>query len=107
MSLINRLFGGENAKKRRRAEALHGLVIQYVTERHGDNEDVVGRGGNLALHGDEFLVFSSGEILLRVDYRELEISELMSGDGVILRGPNLEEGGKIRTVTAHYVYHRK
>ncbi len=109
---FRKLFGlKENTKSRSyrtaRANRLHGLVIRYVTERNGDNEDVIGRGGNLSVRNGELLVFSSGEILLRAPIEELDISELMSGDGVILTGPNLEEGGRVRTMTAHYVYHRK
>ncbi|MBO7292350.1 MAG: hypothetical protein J6V07_00265 [Clostridia bacterium] len=109
---LRRLLGmKENTKSRAyrtaRAVRLHGLTIRYVTERHDDNEDVIGRGGNLSVHGDELLVFSSGEILLRAKVDELDVSELMSGDGVILTAPNLEEGGRVRTMTAHYVYHRK
>lgn len=109
---LGKLFGlGKNTKSRRyraaRAARLHGLVIRYVTERHGDNEDVIGRGGNLSVRGGELLVFSSGEVLLRAPVNELDVSELMSGDGVILTAPNLEEDGRMRTITAHYVYHRK
>ncbi len=107
---LRKIFGRkENSRtyRRERAKRLHGLVIRYVTERHGDNEDVIGRGGNLSIHNDELLVFSSGEILLRAKVDELDVSELMSGDGVILTAPNLEEEGRVRTMTAHYVYHRK
>ena len=109
---LRKLFGlRENTKSRayreRKALALHGLVIRYVTERHEDNEDVIGRGGNLSVRAGELIVFSSGEILLRAPIAELDVSELMSGDGVILTAPNLEEGGRVRTMTAHYVYHRK
>ena len=109
---LRKLFGlKENTKSRSyrlaRARELHGLVIRYVTERHGDNDDVIGRGGNLSVRGEEFLLFSSGEILLRANVAELDVSHLMSGDGVILTAPNLEEGGRVRTMTAHYVYHRK
>ena len=111
MSLRKLLGLKENTKSRSyratKARALHGLVIRYVTERHEDNEDVIGRGGNLSVRNDELLVFSSGEILLRAKIDELDISELMSGDGVILSAPNLEEEGRVRTITAHYVYHRK
>ncbi len=111
MSLRKLLGLKENTKSRSyraaKARALHGLVIRYVTERHEDNEDVIGRGGNLSVRDDELLVFSSGEILLRAKIDELDISELMSGDGVILSAPNIEEGGRVRTMTAHYVYHRK
>lgn len=107
---FRKLFGrGETGRayRRERAARLHGLVIRYVTERHGDNEDVIGRGGNLSVRNGELLVFSSGEILLRANVDELDVSELMSGDGVILTAPNLEEDGRVRTMTAHYVYHRK
>ena len=31
----------------------------------------------------------------------------MSGNGVVISGPNLLEDGKVRTITAHFVYHRK
>ncbi len=107
---FRKFFGRkENSRAYRREHAarLHGLVIRYVTERHGDNEDVIGRGGNLSVRNGELLVFSSGEILLRANVDELDVSELMSGDGVILTAPNLEEAGRVRTMTAHYVYHRK
>ena len=109
---LRKLFGlKENTKSRSyrtaRAVKLHGLVIRYVTERHGDNDDVIGRGGNIAIHGEELLVFSSGDIVMRANTSELQASELLSGDGVILTAPDLEEGGRMRTMTAHYVYHRK
>ena len=109
---LRRLLGlrenpNSRAYREKKAKALHGLVIRYVTERHGDNEDVIGRGGNLSVRAGELLVFSSGEIILRAPIDQLDVSELMSGDGVILTAPNLEEGGRVRTMTAHYVYHRK
>ena len=38
---------------------------------------------------------------------ELEASNLMSGDGVVIKGPDLLRDGKIRTITVHFVYYRK
>jgi len=35
------------------------------------------------------------------------MSELMSLEGVILSGPDYEQGGKERTVIAYYTYYRK
>ncbi len=104
------LFGKKRKTERRRlqmAKELHGQVIRYVTQRVDDMDEVIGRGGNLSLHGEEFLVFSSGEILLRTNYRDLEAGYLMSGDGVTITAPNIEEGGRVRTMIAHFVYHRK
>ncbi len=110
MSLSDLFFGKKRKEEKRRlkmAEELHGQVIRYVTERSGDTDEVIGRGGNLTLHGDEFLLFSSGEILLRTHPADMDAGYLLSGDGVTITAPNLEEGGRVRSMIAHFVYHRK
>ena len=93
--------------KLQRAKSLHGQAIKYVTEHRNGNEDVIGRGGSLALHGDEFIVDSSGERIFSCKVRDLEASNLMSGDGVVIKGPNLLEDGNLRIITVHFVYYRK
>ena len=112
MSIFSKLFGGDKrgesyAIRYERAKALHGQVIKYVTERRNDNEDVIGRGGALTVKDDQFIVDSSGDRLFVCNISELETSTLMSGDGVIVRGPNLLEDGKYRAITVHFVYYRK
>ena len=112
MSIFKKIFGiGKNpdsyAFRLERARSLHGQVIKYVTEHRNDNEDVIGRGGALAVHGDTFIVDSSGERLFVCNIKDLEASNLMSGDGVVIKGPNLLENGKMRTITVHFVYYRK
>ena len=78
-----------------------------MTENREGNEDVVGRGGSMAIHDGKFIIDTSGDRLFVCDIAELEASYLMSGDGVIISGPNLLEDGKMRTVTVHFVYYRK
>ncbi len=112
MSFFSKIFGrGKDTDsyefRLKRARELHGQSIKYVTEQRGGNEDVVGRGGALAIHGDEFIVDSSGERLFSCKIRDLEASYLMSGDGVIIKGPDIQSGGSYRTVTVHFVYYRK
>ena len=112
MSFLSKLFRqdkNENsyAFRLERAKSLHGQAVKYVTEHIDGNEDVIGRGGALALHGDEFIVDSSGDRLFCCKVRDLEASNLMSGDGVVIKGPNLLEGGKLRVITVHFVYYRK
>ena len=112
MSFFRKLFGLREdetspAYRRKKAEALHGLPVKYVTEHRNDNEDVVGRGGHLTVYGDELILDTSGDTIFRADVRYLDVSNLMSGDGVILKGPNLLEDGKERTLTVHFVYYRK
>jgi hypothetical protein len=112
MGLLKKVFGiGKNPNsysyRYEKAKELHGQVIKYVTERVDDNEDVIGRGGALTVHGDVFIVDSSGDRLFMTEIKTLDISWLMSGDGVIIHGPNLLENGKVRTITVHFVYYRK
>lgn len=112
MSIFKKLFSSRKnpsgyAYKLEQARSLHGQPVKFVTERRADNEDVIGRGGAMAVHGDTFIVDSSGERLFVCNISELEVSTLMSGDGVIIKGPNLLEGGKERNIIVHFVYHRK
>ena len=112
MSIFDKLFRKSKNQnsysfKLNRARELHGKVVKYVTENREGNEDVVGRGGSMAIHDGKFIIDTSGDRLFVCDIAELEASYLMSGDGVIISGPNLLEDGKMRTVTVHFVYYRK
>ncbi|MBQ4071385.1 MAG: hypothetical protein IJD51_03100 [Clostridia bacterium] len=112
MSFFSKLFGKRNntdsySFRLNRARELHGQAVKYVTEHRDGNEDVIGRGGALCLKGDEFIVDSSGDRLFVCKVRDLEASNLMSGDGVVIKGPNLLEDGRMRTITVHFVYYRK
>lgn len=111
MGFFNKLKGIKTATKgsqnAKRALELHGQVIKYVTERCDGNDNVVGRGGSISVRDNVLLLFSSEKILLRADVATLEASYLLSGDGVVLSAPNLEEGGRERSYIAYFVYHRK
>lgn len=112
MGFFKRLFGGKNdtdgyAFKLERARSLHGQPIKYVTERREGNEDVIGRGGYLTLKEDTFIVDTSGDVLFRCPVGQLDAAMLMSGDGVVIHGPNELEGGRERTIIVHFVYYRK
>lgn len=112
VSIFSKLFGKSKnpnsyAFRLEQARSLHGQVVKYVTENRDGNEDVIGRGGSLCLHGDDFIVDSSGDRLFVCNVRDLEAATLMSGDGVVIKGPNSLEGGKLRTITVHFVYYRK
>ena len=108
---LNRFFGRKKEEsvtfRRERAAELHGMAIRYVTERIDGEDLVAGRGGCLSVRNGELILLSSEKILFRANVDMLDASRLMSGDGVVLTAPNLEEDGKMRTYTAHFVYHRK
>ena len=112
MSIFKRIFGvgkkpNSFAFRLERAKELHGQAVKFVTERNNGNDDIIGRGGALAIHEDKFIVDSSGERIFVCYVKDLEANWLMSGNGVVITGPNLLEDGKERTITVHFVYHRK
>ena len=90
------------------ARSICGQHIKYVTERIDDVEIVIGRNGSLNIRNDEFIVHTPTEgVVFRCNVDELIASELLSKDGVVLKGPDLEHESKDRTVIAFYVYYRK
>ena len=111
-TIVKKMTKSKNpdSKKFRRemAQAICGQHIKYVTERIDDVEIVIGRNGSLNIRNDEFIVHTPTEgVVFRCNVDELIASELLSKDGVVLKGPDLEHESKDRTVIAFYVYYRK
>lgn len=112
MNFLKKLFGiGNNpdspAYKAEQARKLHGEAIRYVTERIDNNDDIVGRGGYISVVDNKIIIDTSGDRLFVCEIKRVDTSWLMSGNGVIIKGPNLLEDGCERTLTVHFVYHRK
>ena len=110
MGLFGKKKNDPNSKKFRweMARAVEGQHIKYVSEKKdGEVDEVIGRNGGLNIRDDEFIVYASAKVLFRCKVDELQIWELLSRDGVVLTGPDLEHGGMERTVIAYYVYYRK
>ena len=89
------------------AQAVCGQHIKYVTEKRDNVDEVIGRNGGLNIRNDEFIVYASADVVFRCRIEDLQIWELLSKDGVVLTGPDLEHGGVERTVIAYYVYYRR
>ncbi len=111
MGLLKKLTKSKNPDskkfKREMAYAVAGQHIKYVTENRNGVDEVIGRNGGLNIRNDEFIVYASADVLFRCPVDELSIWELLSRDGVVLTGRDLEHGGAERTVIAYYVYYRK
>lgn len=109
MGLFGRKKLDPNSKKFRweMARSVEGQHIKYVTEKKDNVDEVIGRNGGLNIRDDEFIVYASAKVLFRCKIDDLQIWELLSKDGVVLTGPDIESGGAVRTVVAYYVYYRK
>lgn len=98
------LFGNKEAREnKKRALALHGMTIRYVTTRQGEDELVLGRAGVVSIRSNEIIVSSSKKTVFRSPVKGLRVSYLMSGDGAILCGADTENGGIVREITVHFV----
>ena len=111
MGLFKKLTKSKNPDskkyKREMAMAVAGQHIKYVTEKRNGVDEVIGRNGGLNIRDDEFIVYASADVVFRCPIDQLDIWELLSRDGVVLTGPDLEHGGEVRTVIAFYVYYRQ
>ena len=103
------LFGKrEDSKKFKRAQAekFTNLVIESVTERVDNEEILVGKKGSTSTRGERFIVCSEGKVVFEGDIYDITISELMSRNGIVIKGWDFETGQE-RTVVAHFLYYRK
>ena len=109
--LFERLTKSNNPNSKRykydMAKRICGHHVKYVTERIDNVDEVIGRSGGLNIKDDELLVFASADILMRCKIADMQASELLSKDGVVITAPDLAHGGKVRTIIVHYVYYRK
>ena len=110
MGLFKKLFKPKNVNSKRfrleMAETISKKLIRYVTERKDDVEEVIGKSGAFSIRNGEFIVFASSKVVFRTPVEDMQAWELLSGDGVVLTGIDLEHGNVERTITVHYVYYR-
>ena len=108
--LFKKLTKSKNPESKRyrydMAQRICGHHVKYVTERINNVDEVIGRSGGLNIKGDELLVYASFKVLMRCKIADMEAAELLSKDGVVITAPDLENGGKVRTVIVYYVYYR-
>ena len=112
MSLFDRFrkkSTDQTSRKARRAmaERITGHHIRYITEKRGEVDEVIGRDGSLNIKGDEFLVSTPSDIILRCRIDEMQAWELLSRDGVVITAPDIEHGGIERTIIVFFVYYRR
>lgn len=85
---------------------MNGQLLSAAS-RHETNDDYVlgGEGVVNVTHGDIVIHCGAHEVF-RTSARDAFLGELMSLDGVTIRGVDKIDGIK-KTVTAYYKYHRK
>ena len=104
-------FAGKNenspAFRRRMAQKINSSRLKYVTERKNDEETVLCRTSYISVSGDELMINSESGTVFRAQIDSLAMNELLSMEGIILTGADLEHGGEERCIVAYYTYYRK
>ena len=97
------LFGKKKAKSTPRAEleALHGKRLSYAVERKGGEELVLGRNGGISVSDSELVIICDGHEVFRCLLEGCIAAELMSRNGVDIKG-DAPSGGERRHVVAYY-----
>ena len=86
-------------------QKINGRSIQYAVERFPDaTEHIIGRDGRIAVTSTEIVIMCDGKDVFRCLREGAQYGELMSLDGIRIRGADPD--GQIRTVIAHYTYYR-
>ena len=107
MSLFKRKEPEEKLSfKREMAEKMIRNRLRYATERDGDTDSVIGKNGGFNVRDGQLIVSADNRVIFRCNIEEMSVSELMSLEGVIITAPDIESGGKVRTIICYYVYYR-
>lgn len=113
MGIFSKLFGKKNDEyspkfRIEMAKKLDRKYIKYVTERDEDGtETILGKQGCIYTCEDLLRVVSTDGKIFEGRIVDLLMSELLSGDGVIIQGPDLMHEGKERKIIAYYTYYSK
>ncbi len=94
------------AYRRQMAEKIALHRLRYVTEMTENGDVVIGKDGGINIRNGEFIVTSSKETVFRAEVDEMKAYELLSLEGAVCEGNDLEHGGVFRRITVYYVYYR-
>lgn len=96
--------------RREMASKIAKHSLRYVSERVGETDIIVSKGGEMHIKDGVFYVYSGAEYgsktVFSCEVDKMKSSELLSLEGAILEGPDSQSGGKTRKIIVYYVYYR-
>lgn len=97
------LFHKKEKKDSRAAlRRVDGAHVKYAAERLPDGtERILGKGGAVSVTGERALILCGGKAVFSCPTGETTCAELMSGDGAVFEGKDLESGRQM-CVTAYF-----
>lgn len=110
MGLFKKKKPEDNAAFRRQmANKIANYRLRYASERIDGQDIVISKDGIMLVRDGIFTVISGSEYgsktLFRCEVDQMKASELLSLEGAIVEGPDLEHDGRIRKLILYYVYY--
>ncbi|MBR6051275.1 MAG: hypothetical protein IKP68_08755 [Clostridia bacterium] len=111
MGLFGKKKDENNVRFRREmAKKIVKHRLRYVSERVGDTDTIVSKGGEMHIKDGVFYISSGIEYgsatVFSCEVDKLKSSELLSLEGAILEGPDREHDDILRKIIVYYVYYR-
>lgn len=106
-----KLFSGRKKKKEYGDlyQRIDKKPLRYVTERDPQTyvESVIGRTGRINIYQNEIItVDCDGKEVFRGALADTQVGELLSLEGAVIKGTDLNTG-TLRSIVAYYKYYRK
>jgi len=89
------------AFRRQMAAKIANYRLRYASERAKEGIMLIRDGIFTVISGPEH----GSKTLFRCEVDKMRASELLSLEGAIVEGPDLENGGRIRKLILYYVYY--
>ena len=101
--MLKKLFSRKDETRRENHSVLSGRVIKYVVLRENNEETVLGHGGSVSQRNGELIVLASDKVVFRANLDSgVRMNQLLSGNGTMITGNDLENNGELRTIIVHY-----
>lgn len=86
---------------------LNGCIVKYVTRREPDRseESIIGKSGRIVLQDGNIIIVCDGAEVFKCRADDAECAELLSLNGVTIRGIDMITGKRLM-ITAYYKYYR-
>jgi hypothetical protein len=91
-----------------RLRRINNFEVRYVTTRDSNKygESIIGKGCVINIINNRFNIRCDNKNIISQDIDTVQCSELMSGEGIILRYDDDKTGENVEII-AYYKYHRK
>lgn len=92
--------------RREMAARIASHTLKYVSERVGDTDNILSKGGAMSIKDGIFSISAGTETIFSCECDKMTSGEFLSMEGAIIEGADTAHGGVCRKIIVYYVYYR-